>query len=167
MRKTGTFLSGLGLIVLVAMTPASADDPEIVLTIEMQEEVTMKDDDGNIQVVRRKADRTEPGNVLLYTLRYTNKGDSPAMNARVDDAIPDGTVLLPGSVKGENTLISFSVDGGKSYGSFPVSIQVPGPDGKPVIKKASAEQYTHIRWIANAPLKPGESRVATFKVLVQ
>jgi hypothetical protein len=59
------------------------------------------------------------------------------------------------------------VDGGRTYTPFPVEIEFKGPDGRTVKKKAPADEYTHIRWTAQAPLQPGESRTASFKVLVR
>lgn len=152
---------------LVAAPPAAAAEPQIVLSIQMEEELNLADASGNLQVVRQKAERSEPGDVLVYTLTYTNRGSSPVADATVDDPIPAGTVLLPGSVQGEHADVTFSVDGGESFAPFPVEIEVAAEDGTKVRKKASADSYTHIRWTARKPLAPGESRAASFKVLVQ
>jgi uncharacterized repeat protein (TIGR01451 family) len=165
--KAARLLSVVGLLVLASPGLAAGDQPDLVLTVEMQEEVSVTDDQGEIQVVRKKVDNAAPGNVLIYTLTYTNTGDAPALDARVDDAVPQGTVLLPGSVRGEKAGVTFSVDGGRTYTPFPVEIEFQGPDGRTVKKKAPADEYTHIRWTAQAPLRPGESRTASFKVLVR
>jgi len=166
-RRKGVVLALLAAATFVAAPMAAAAEPQIVLSIQMEEELNLADASGNLQVVRQKAERSEPGDVLVYTLTYTNRGSTPVAGAVVDDPIPGGTVLLPGSVRGEQADVTFSVDGGSSYASFPVEVEVVAEDGTKVRKKAPAESYTHIRWNARTAMAPGESRTASFKVLVK
>jgi uncharacterized repeat protein (TIGR01451 family) len=155
------------LIAVASLGLVNAQQPQIVLNVQLEQELTITDDTGKPQVVRRKVDKSKPGDLLVYTLVYTNSGSTPVNDATVNDPVPVGTVLLPGSATGEKSRISFSADAGKSYSAFPAQVDVIGPDGKTISKKASADEYTHIRWVSNEPLGPGESRIAEFKVLVQ
>jgi uncharacterized repeat protein (TIGR01451 family) len=160
----------LSLSVLMALAaPAAAQDekPRVVIYVDVQEEVAQPDARGNVQLARFDVERADPGDVLVYKLTYTNTGSRPAVNAKVDDPIPAGTVLVPGSVSGEKARITFSIDGGRTYVPWPATVSVPGPDGSPTEVEAPAERYTHIRWSALTPLAPGESRTASFKVLVR
>jgi len=169
MKATRLF-SFLCLIALCATTAGRAaqpGQPQVVLSVDVKEEISAPDPKGNLRVVRKGVERASPGDVLVYTLTYTNFGKEPAANARVDDPIPSGTVLLPASVLGERAGITFSVDGGKSFAAYPVMKTVSGPDGKPASVEAPAESYTHIRWTAQEPIAPGESRSAAFKVIVR
>jgi uncharacterized repeat protein (TIGR01451 family) len=169
MKSTRLF-SFLCLVALSAATIGSAaqpGQPQVVLSVDVKEEISAPDAHGNPQVVRKDVERASPGDVLVYTLTYTNFGNQPAVNARVDDPIPSGTVLLPSSVLGERAGITFSVDGGRSFSSYPVMKTVSGPDGKPVAVEVPADSYTHIRWTAQEPIAPGESRNAAFKVIVR
>lgn len=161
-------LSALCAAVLVLSAGmAAAEDPEIVLTVEVKEEVSVPDEKGNVQVVHREVEMADPGDVLVYTLTYKNVGNVPAREAVVNDAVPEGTILLPGSVRGEKASVSFSVDGGKTYVPFPAKLQVASMHGAPVDKPAPPEAYTNIRWTSRSPLGPGETRTATFKVIVR
>ena len=165
-RITGLIAGCVAALAVTAGT-AAPDDPGIVLTVEVKEEVSVPDEKGNVQIVHREVEMADPGDVLVYTLTYKNVSKSPVRDAVVNDAVPEGTILLPGSVRGDKTEVSFSVDGGKSFTAFPARLQVADMHGAPVQKPAPPEAYTHIRWTAKAPLAPGESRQATFKVIVR
>jgi len=160
------------LVLLALAAPAApplsaVEQPQVVLSVDVKEEITAPDAQGNLKTIRRDVERARPGDVLVYTLTYTNFGQNPAATAHVDDPIPVGTALLPGSVQGEKASITFSVDGGKTYTTWPAMRTVAGPDGKPVTVEAPPDSYTHIRWTARDPLAPGEARIATFKVIVR
>jgi len=165
--KPAVFLSLGFMLAMAAPPPVHAADPQLSLRIQLEEELSIPDESGNLKVVRKKVASSEPGDVLVYTLVYTNNGGAAVADAKVEDPVPAGTILLPGSVLGEEAEIRFSVDGGKTYAPFPVEVEVEGPDGAKVRKKAPADSYTHIRWTAKTPLGPGESRSASFKVIVQ
>jgi len=167
------------LCLLAAVAPATAalaagpaalptaGQPQVVLSVDVKEEISAPDAQGDIRIVRRDVDRADPGDVLVYTLTYTNLGSTPAANARVDDPIPAGTLLLPSSVEGGKARVTFSADGGKSFAAGPLTRTIDGPDGKPVTVELPAEKYTHIRWTAPDTLAAGESRTASFKVIVR
>lgn len=169
MKATRLFsiLCLLGAAAPVSVPAAALGQPQIVLSVDVKEEISAPDAQGNPKVVRRDVERADPGDVLVYTLTYTNSGKEPAVNARVDDPIPSGTLLLPASVLGEKARVTFSADGGKTYTTYPATKLVNGPDGKPVQLPVPAESYTHIRWTAQDPIAPGESRSASFKVIVR
>ena len=165
MKPSRIFL--LAALVAMAGPPAIAEQPRVALNVDVKEEISRTDAQGRIQVVHQPVERAEPGDVLVYTLTYTNVGGNPAVNAKVDDPIPSGTILLPGSVSGDRALITFSVDGGKNFFAFPAKVTEVGLDGRSVEKEAPADRYTHIRWSATDPLAPGETRSAAFKVVVR
>lgn len=160
-------LAIVGLAFLNAAAVHAGAKPQVVLTVDVKEEISRADAQGKIQVIHQAVQKTEPGDVLLYTLTYTNVGDSPAVDAKVDDPIPAGTVLLPGSAKGERARITASIDGARSFAPYPAKQVVTGLDGGKVEAEVPADSYTHVRWIATEPLAPGESRTASFKVVVR
>ncbi|MDH5389153.1 MAG: hypothetical protein OEY06_11995, partial [Gammaproteobacteria bacterium] len=63
-----------------------------------------------------------------------------------------------------NTNISFSIDAGKNYGN-PEDLIVKDKNGKEWTAKP--ESYTHIRWIYNKPLAPGEKGEVTFNTQIK
>jgi len=119
--------------------------PLIVLEISTSREVVEK---VNGEEVRKiiQTDQAEPGQTLIYTIKYRNDGDETASNVVVDDPIPTGTIYLPGSAteKGE---MSFSIDGGQTYKKPSLlTYEITNPDGSKEKRSASPEQYTNIRW---------------------
>lgn len=160
-------VAACGAVLMATSGAMAADESDLVLTVEVKEEVSIPDEQGRVQIVHREVEMADPGDVLVYTLTYRNVGNAPVKGAVVNDAVPEGTILMPGSVKGEKAVVSFSVDGGKSFVPFPARLQVASMHGAPVEKPAPPESYTHIRWTAQSPLAPGESRKATFKVIVR
>ncbi len=107
------------------------------------------------------------GDVLVYTLEILNLGPGSAHNARVVDPVPEGTVLVPGSMGGQDAEASVSNDGGVSYATYPITRSILRDDGTSEELPIPLEEYTHVRWVLTQPLDPGEKRTAYFKVRVQ
>ena len=164
-------LSFLRLLVLAATAPvlaaAPAPDtapPRLEVTVAVQREVTRVDVNGRSQVVLEPVKTANPGDVLVYRLRATNVGLAPAREARIEDPIPAGTVLVPDSV-GKN--VHASLDGGKTWQAFPATVPRKRDDGQVERVPAPANAYTHLRWVLEQPLPPGGSTEVGFKVQVQ
>ena len=145
-----------------------ADGPRVDVEIAVQQELVTGTEQGEPVREIRDVGLVTPGDVLIYTLRARNTGSSPAFEARLQDPIPDGTVLLPETVATEGTRVTASLDGGESWKTFPVFI--PGGEddtGQPVYVPAPGSAYTHLRWELDGPLPPGAAREVTFKVQVR
>jgi len=102
----------------------------------------------------------EQGQVVYYTLRITNQTTVPLRNVAVVQPVPANTTYLAGSASGPGAAVTFSVDGGKTYGpADSLMIQVEGG----AKQLAQASQYTHIRWQLRNPLAPGATALARFR----
>jgi uncharacterized repeat protein (TIGR01451 family) len=157
------------LIMLLVMVFASATawaKPEVVLSVTSEKEV--------IEVVQGKkvkkrvsAKTIEPGEIIIYTIRYSNKGDEVATNVDVKNPVPDNTVYILGSARGSNADISFSADNGKTYGkASSVTFQVKNPEGKSVTRKAGPKNYTDVRWLITR-VEAGQSGDLEYRVRVK
>jgi len=155
-------------ILLVSGMSAEAQErqPKIALTISAEREVEVAKD-GEETIQRIAADETKSGDVLVYTVVYTNEGDAPAGDAVIVDPIPDGTTYVVGSATGKDALITYSIDGGKFFQAPPVEYVIRRPDGTKERKTAPAEMYTHIRWLIQKRVLPGESGRLGFRVIVE
>jgi uncharacterized repeat protein (TIGR01451 family) len=107
------------------------------------------------------------GDVLVYTLRAANSGTGPAINARIEDPIPEGTVLILDSLKKIAYGIEASLDHGKSWQAFPASVTRVGANGLNETVPAPPESYTTLRFVLDGPLAPGDGRDVTFKVQIR
>lgn len=90
-----------------------------------------------------------PGDALAYSLTYTSGGSAAAYAVTLTDPVPAGTAYVPGSAAGAGAAVSFSRDGGATYGAS---------DAPPV---------THVRFTLAAPLAPGATGSVSFRVTVQ
>jgi len=157
------------LLLLTATVPvlAAAPDtapPRLEVTVSVQREAVHVDASGRSTVVLEPVKTANPGDVLVYRLHATNVGLGPAREAKIDDSIPTGTVLMPDSV-GKN--VHASLDGGKTWQAFPATIARKREDGQLERVPAPASAYTHLRWMLEDAVPPGGSAEVGFKVQVQ
>ncbi len=157
-------------IVLVAASAAMAQagpKPELVLELSAEKEVIVVDKDGTKRTEWQGVDETDPGDVLRYTISYTNRGDTDAVSAEIVDPVPRGTSYIGGSALGENAEITFSLDG-KEFRTPPMlRYRVRLDDGTEAEYRATPEMYTHIKWKLKKPVPPGGSGLLSFKVRVK
>lgn len=157
-------LLGLGLS-LASMLAIAA--PQISLTITAEKEIVEVDDNGEQTTRRVAAADTVPGDVLFYTIRYSNTGDEAARNVQLDNPVPEATAYQANSAWGEGSDILFSIDGGKTFKKASnLTYQVTGANGQSENRQASPEQYNAIRWVIEE-VAPGAGGSSGFSVLVQ
>ena len=161
-------------LVLVLLSPVLADlenapraaGPKVEVTVEVEQEVIREGTDGAPTVERQPVGLASPGDILVYTVRAQNLGEEPAFDPRLQDPIPQGTVLLPESVTRIN--VTASLDGGVNWEPFPVRVLVgEDEDGEPLYEETPPETYTHLRWQLDGPLGPGEAKEVSFKVRIR
>jgi hypothetical protein len=90
----------------------------------------------------------------LYTLRFRHEGEAPLAVLQLVHPLPAGEEYVPHSATGPRAEISYSVDGGRSFGR-PGELRRPAdPDdsGQATDRAATPADYSHIRWeIPGAP----------------
>lgn len=129
-------------------------------------DIKVKNTDGTFETKRVPASQANvgPGDVVIFSNICVNKGEKPAEDIVITNPIPNHTIYVDGSAEGKDTIIEFSVDGGKTFGS-PEKLIVFGEDGRP--RKAKAEDYTHIRWKVTTPIPTAQSVVVSFKAKIK
>ena len=114
---------------------------------------------------RKNATLARPGDVIRYTLVFTNVTAGPVKNIQFVDPLPKGLVYVIGSAKADQpTRLEYSIDGGKNYSTQPM-IEVM-ENGKKVEKAAARELYTHVRWTVLGALAPGAKVIAELRAQV-
>lgn len=156
----------LGLVLSMSSMLALAA-PQISLLITAEKDIVELDESGQ-QVTRRvAATDTVPGDVLFYTIRYSNIGDEAARNVLLDNPVPEATAYKANSAWGENSEILFSIDGGKTFKKASnLTYQVTGSNGESENRQASPEQYNAIRWVIEE-VAAGAEGSSGFSVVVQ
>ena len=104
-----------------------------------------------------------PGDVLLYTIAFSNTGtrDAAAGSIVITNPLPENTRYIEGSAAGADTIISFSVDG--ELFAAPEELQVTDTSGP---RMALAAEYRSIRWTFQPLLTPGQSSQLRFELSI-
>lgn len=107
-----------------------------------------------------------PGDVLRYTLTFTNATSGPVKNVELRDPIPAGVHFVAGSAHASrpDARLEFSADGGKSWSAAPTESVVV--DGKTVVRAVPADRYTHLRWTVAGAVAPSAVVTADFDTRV-
>jgi len=168
MNRTGVLRRAAALgAAMLAATAALASTPRVQVEVRVEREIVRADASGRKVVERKPVDVARPGDVLVYTLQARNVGDGPAVDARLEDPIPQGTVLVIDSLEHGAAVPSASLDGGATWQSFPATVETHGEDGRVERVPAPPESYTHLRWTLPGALGPGEGKDVRFKVRIR
>ena len=153
-----------GALLLTFSLAWAAPKIEIVLTAEVEVKETI---DGKEVTRRMPATGAGPGQTIFYTLTYRNNGDAHATNVNLNDPIPKETMYVSGSAFGEGADITFSADGGQTYQEETiVTYKIKNADGSMNEKKASSDQFTHIRWTLES-VPAGFGGIVGFEAMVR
>jgi uncharacterized repeat protein (TIGR01451 family) len=106
----------------------------------------------------------EPGESLVYTVRFKNTSGGDVDDVRITKPIPPGVRYVAGSASAPGCEVLFSVDGGRTFGQ-PKELSVPAADG--TRRAAAPEDYTHIRWRLRTPLAAGATEFARFRAVAR
>ena len=120
--------------------------------------------DGKKEINRLPAKKVAPDGEVIYTTTFKNTLNKPISNIMVTNPIPANMLYSTDSATGANTVITYSVDGGKTYDA-PEKLTVAGKDGKQ--RPAQAADFTHIRWVYKGDLATGKSSDVGFKAKVK
>jgi uncharacterized repeat protein (TIGR01451 family) len=165
MQSSGVTLFAVMLLFTIASAPVTAQaDGDIVVQSIAETEVEVVNRAGRKEKKREPAALAVPGSQVIYTTRFTNKGNKPAGNIVINNPIPENTAFVSGSAFGTSTAITYSVNGGKSY-DLPNKLKINAPGGAE--RQAEPRDYTHIRWRYVGELPPGKRGEVGFRVVIK
>ena len=145
---------------LVAAMTAAA---EVTLENSVQKVETFVDEAGDVQRRLIGAESVVPGDELRYTITFTNISGEAAENVVITNPIADSLIYVDGSAFGPGTEIQFSIDGGRTFA--PREALTITEEG--VVRAASVEDFTHIRWVMQQELAAGAQGVARFAAVLE
>lgn len=93
-----------------------------------------------------------PGDRLVFSTRYQNKGATSVQNFVVTNPVPAAVTLAPDTAAD----LDVSADGGKSWGRLAALTVADGKGGR---RPARFEDVTHIRWTIPAIAAGGIGKV--------
>ena len=163
-RKGIVMKTATSICLLLIAAAASAQDQGhlSVQTVVQKEQVTINDD-GEQQVTLVPVETVVPGESVVYTISFTNISDDAAENVVITNPIADSLTYVDGSAFGPGTRIQFSVDNGQTFADREsLTVTEEG-----VVRAASAEDFTHIRWVMQQELAAGAQGVARFSAVLE
>ncbi len=157
-------LTSVLAVLLAAFHLSALAAPAMVESKNMAEREVATVIDGKREIQRHPVDRAVPGDEIIYTTTFRNLAGQPAKNFVITNPVPNDSVYKGGSASGANTVITFSVDGGKRYAA-PGRLSVRTSDGK--TRTALPTDYTHIRWTYQGELGAGKSGEVSFRAFIK
>jgi hypothetical protein len=174
-NRLGTFAAAAllctGAAPLLA-TPAQASPAimvatSVVLSSEAMIERQEIGADGKERVVLKQPKDVivVPGDRVVFTLRYVNKGAEPAAGFRATNPMPAPVQF----VSVAEDWADVSVDGGATWGKLAdLKVSVKQSDGSaPVVRAAAPEDVTHVRWVFASAIAPGAEGSVSYRGLVK
>jgi len=110
------------------------------------------------------ADHVVPGDTIIYTIEVRNEGANPVDDFSFTITVPEHMVYVADSAVAPGAVLSFSVDGGRSFDPAE-KLTVHGADGKQ--RPAVAADYTTIRWTLRNRLKSGSMVLARYRAVLR
>jgi len=152
---------GALLLALVAHAQVPAEPLAIRAIAEVESKTVLN---GQEVVKLIPADRVVPGDRLIYTLEARNTGTSTLDSPTFSHPVPEHMRYVADSAVGPGAAVTFSVDGGRSFGPAD-SLKVQAADGH--LRPAAAADYTDIRWQLKNSLKANSVAFVRFRTLVK
>jgi uncharacterized repeat protein (TIGR01451 family) len=149
--------------VLVLLT-AGAAQAAVELTAMAQTEITTTTETGQEVTTLAPAGKVVPGDEVIYTINYVNRGTDPAADVVITNPIPEHMVFTKVEASPKGAEISMSADGGAAYDA-PRNLTVTDAKGQP--RPAKASDFTHVRWVFQEPLEPGATGSVSFRAQLQ
>lgn len=145
-----------GLLVL-ALPCAATGEVELQSTAEVETVAT--GEDGRAVTTRTPAVKVIPGDEVVYTVHYRNTGAELAQDVIITNPIPEHMHLLRTDGLQPGCTLVFSVNGGQSFDALS-RLEVTGNNGRP--RPATAADCTHLRWVFERQLEPGEAGAVSY-----
>lgn len=147
MIKKHILLAGLASLIVL---------PGIAQTLtahqEIEKRVISVDETGEETVAFVPAAMVAPGDTVRYVLQYDNQGGEPAEAVTLTMPVPEQTDLVEVSTPLETTIVSYSYDGGDTFG--------------PEADMADDLDPTHLRWTFTEDVPAGaEGQVSFIAIL--
>jgi len=161
-------MTRLGMVVLALAGGhrLAAQQPQATDRLVVTAENLMAGDERHQAWAERGGKSTDvlPGDVVRFTLRFTNTTEQPVRDVVFSNPVPQGMRYVAGSaaVSSDSAAITFSIDGGATYAAQPM-IEVTDENGRRRTVPAPPESYTHVRWTVRDWVQPGAQVTAEFR----
>jgi uncharacterized repeat protein (TIGR01451 family) len=146
--------------VLLFLLSPGAMAGSLELSSQAYQQIEITGADGQKQTQTVPATQVAPGAEVFYVIRYRNTGSAPADKVVITNPVPPELEYRADSAFGAGTLITVSVDGGKTYGQL-ADLKVPVAGARP--RAAQPADVTHLRWTLQFAVAPGAEGQVTYR----
>ena len=159
-RICGALLAAVALAVAAQTAPSSRGGLEVSSTLER---IAPKAAERGDTVLDVAAPTAEPqADELVLSVEFTNTSEQVIDAVRITSPVPANVRYVADSASGPGSEALFSVDQGRTFAQ-PKELTIVGADGVP--RAADAAQYTHVRFVLDAPLDAGATGIARFRAV--
>ena len=147
----------------VAVQPSFAASSGVSVNVVAQVEQTVTAEDGSVHTQLVEPSKVVPGDEVVFTLTYRNDGAEPAENVVIGNPVPPQMRYVGSSASGDDAVIEFSADGGRTWGrAGELRIRLGIEE-----RQATDADYTNIRWRLTDPVAPGEEGFVRYRAIVK
>ncbi len=164
MKVKGYLIVWMALVLAIPFAAWAQSNGHIQLTSKAEIEKEIVSPEGKKEVRRVPASKVVPGSEVVFTTAYENVSKEKAENAVITNPVPEHMIFSENSARGAGTIITFSIDNGKSF-NIPANLIVLDAAGRKF--PARAQDYTHIRWEMKDPLPPGAKGEVSFRAILK
>ncbi len=132
---------------------------ELKTTAEVEQEVVNAKGEKSRALV--PAGKVVPGTEVVWSVTARNVCKQASDKVSINNAVPEHMTLVPNSVTGAGSEISYSLDGKTFASADKLTVQDNG-----ATRPARADEYKHIRWEFKNSLQPGASALARFRAVL-
>lgn len=101
-------------------------------------------------------------NELVLSVEFANTSEHVIDSVRITSPVPADVRYVVDSASGPGSEALFSVDQGRTF-ARPEELMIESADG--VARAADAAEYTHVRFVLDAPLDAGAAGFARFRAV--
>lgn len=151
------------LVLLSGTTAGAWAEGEITLSNTVQKVEYFTNEQGETESRLVEAAQVVPGDELAYTITFENVSADVTVDAGsvvITNPIPPQVIYLEGTAFGSGTTITYSADDGSLFGE-PDQLLITDETGESRI--ADPSEYTHIRWVFEPALEPGQRGSVSFR----
>jgi uncharacterized repeat protein (TIGR01451 family) len=105
-----------------------------------------------------------PGDLVIYTIEYSNTGDAPATDLTITLPVPAEMTYVSGSADHPDAALSYSVDGSQTFNRLE-NLSITTAAG--LTRPARAEDVTTLRWLRSQPLNAGASARLQYSAILK
>ena len=159
-RICGALLAAVALAVAAQTPESSRGGLQVSSTLEHIAPKIAEGGDAVLDVAARTV--ASQADELVLSVEFTNTSEQVIDAVRITSPVPADVRYVAESASGPGSAALFSVDQGRTF-ARPEELTVVGADG--VARAADAAQYTHVRFVLDAPLDAGATGIARFRAV--